>query len=467
MVKEVKGFNLDAYMMALEGWRRGLTLTWYYDSKEVTDMKMDNSNLFGKTFSLYSNKNNQIHYFYRSRGDRVANEAASIVNDRHLAKKYFEKAGVPTANGVTFEKKLDEESILQLVKKLAYPLVVKPTMGSMGKGVITDIQDEIALLKAVQFVNDNYEYDDIIVEQHQQGNEYRVYVVGDQVIAATKRIPANVTGNGRDTIDQLIATRNEERQKNPYLKDKDIEVDDIMLQVLKENNLTLKSVPSTGETIPLKSQGNISIGGKPIDVTEDISEHIQHTAIDAVKAIPNLVHAGVDLIVNDEVAVIKVVATADIGMHVFPVEGKSRNVPAAIMDYYFSDTKQLAEERTNFYFDYPSIHSILQKKFAQELTLTDATDGKVHTARYIISGKVQKVGYRAWVRKQAIRQGLHGYTRNLENGRVVVVVGGNEKAVGDFKKMCQKGPARAKVKRVKELEWESPIKLGFEIRTSR
>src|SRR5699024_5677445 len=129
-------------------------------------------------------------------------------------------------------------------------------------------------------------------------------------------------------------------------------------------------------------------------------------------------------------------------------EGESRNVPAAIMDYYFPETKGLSENRNQIYFDYLSIYDILQKKYAQELTVTDAPNGELHTARYIVSGKVQKVGYRAWVRRQAIKRNLHGYTRNLENGRVVVIVAGDDKKkVDNFKQICLKGSPRAKVKK--------------------
>lgn len=466
MIKGVKGFNLDAYVMALEGWRRGLSLTWYFDPSEVTDMKIIGYNPLGKTFSLHSDKNSQIHYFYRSRGDKVANEAVEIVHDKHVAKTYFEKSAVPTPNGVMFHKSLEDDEIIKLVKKLHYPLVVKPTLGSLGKGVVTDIQNETELLESIEYVRESYDYDDIIVEEHVQGEEYRVYVVGDEVVAATNRVPANVVGDGIHTIEELINEKNQQRKENHYLAKKLIQVDDRLLNYLEKSDLYVESIPNKGEIIRLKGQSNISAGGDPIDVTDDISNEIKQTAIQAVKAIPELIHAGVDVIATEkEAVIIEVNATADIAMHLFPMEGKSRNVPEHIIDYYFPETKGMAKDRTRIYFDYNDIRDVLRNKFAQELALTDAPNGKLHTARYIVSGKVQKVSYRAWIRRQAIRKGLHGYTRNLKNGRVVVVVGSHDKeTVENFKKTCMKGPSRAKVKRVKELEWDSPIKLGFEIR---
>src|SRR5699024_4492030 len=89
MLTGVKGFNLDAYVMALEGWRRGLTLKWYYNASDVTDLKMIGFNPLAKTFSL--SQKETIHYFYRSRGDKVTNEARS--EERRVGREYRASSG--------------------------------------------------------------------------------------------------------------------------------------------------------------------------------------------------------------------------------------------------------------------------------------------------------------------------------------------------------------------------------------
>lgn len=471
MLKGARGFNLDAYVMALEGWRRGLTLTWYYDAEEVTDMKIIGFNPLGKSFSLYSKDTEKTHCFYRSRGDKVANEAVDIVQDKHLAKSYFNKVDVPTPNGITFKKSLDDSEILRLIREsnLEYPLVIKPVLGSLGKGVVTNVINDAELFEGLDYIRRSYEYEDLIVEQYVKGKEYRVYVVGDQVVAATEKIPANIIGDGINTIEHLIEMKNETRKDNPYLARKMIKKDESLLKHLKKNNLNLEIVPEQGDQIRLKGQANISAGGDPVDVTDSLNDTIKQIAINAVKAIPGLLHAGVDVISNDDnVVVIEVNATADISMHLFPIEGTPRNVPEHIIDYYFPETKGLALNRTKIYFDYREITEILRNKFAQEITITDAPNGELYKTRYIVLGEVQKVGYRAWIRGQAIKRGIHGYTRNLKNGNVVVVVGSHDKmAVENFEKICKKGPVRAKVTEVKRLEWNSPIRVGFEILKSQ
>jgi D-alanine-D-alanine ligase-like ATP-grasp enzyme/acylphosphatase len=467
MIQGAKGFNLDAYVMALEGWRRGLSLTWYYDPTVVTDLKIIGFHPLGKSFSLRSK--DKLHHFYRSRGDMVANKAVKIVHDKHLAKSYFQKDDVPTPDGIMFNKNISNDEILKRVSGLNYPLVVKPVLGSLGKGVVTNIQNDAALFKAVDHVREDYDYEEIIVEEYVAGDEYRIYVVGDEVVAATRRMPANIMGDGISTIEQLIEAKNETRKENPYLANKLIKIDNNLLNYIETKNLTLESIPANDKVIQLRGQSNISSGGDPIDAMDDITDQIKSVAVRAVKSIPGLIHAGIDVIVGkDKLVVIEVNATAGIPMHLFPMKGKARNVPAFIMDYYFPETTGLVEDRTRIYFDYRETSELLRGRYAQEISLTDAPKGKLHTARYVVSGKVQKVGYRAWIKKQAVKSGLHGYIRNQKNGNVVVIVGSDDRdKVKKFKGICGKGPKKAKVGKIEELEWNSPIKIGFEIRKSR
>lgn len=466
MMKGVKGFNIDAYLMALEGWRRGLTLTWYDDISKKKDMRIVGFNPLGKSFSLSEKDGMNLHYFYRSRGDKVTNEAVDIVNHKDKAKEFFNKAKVPTPKGIKVDQDIHQAELKTEIKSLKYPLVVKPTLGSLGKGVTTNIQNDGELFQAIQQVKENYEdYHDLIIEKHVKGEEYRVYVVDNEVVAATKRIPANVTGDGVSTIKQLIEEKNDKRKDNPYLAKKLIEIDDIVSAYLRKQELTIDDIPQENEYIRLKGQANISAGGDPIDATDDLDKGSKKLAIDAVKSIPNLHHAGVDIIINkDKKMVLEINATADIAMHVFPMEGIPYNVPAKILDYYYPDTSSSAKDKTSLFFDYQDVRNILRKKLAEEITLSDAPKGSFYKTRFIISGKVQKVGFRNWIRTRAVKAGLSGYTRNLKNGNVVVIVGGDEKKVKEFRKQCEQGPRKAEVKEVKELKWDSNIKLGFEIR---
>lgn len=466
MVKGVKGFNLDAYLLALEGWRRGLTLTWYYDPSQVTDLKIIGFFPLGKSFSLSDGK--KTHFFYRSRGDKVHNTAVDICSDKHLTKKKLSEANVKVPNGKRFDIQDSEDEILTFTRELGFPLVVKPTYGSLGKGVSINVNSETEVLQSVEHIA-QIGYDDFIVERFFAGDDLRVYVVNDQVVAATRRVPANVIGDGKSTIRQLIENKNKKRSENPYLAKYLITIDDNLIEFIAKKGFNLESVPTENETVYLRGAANIAAGGDPIDVTDQLSDDVKMLAIQAIKAIPGLHHAGVDILVNEDSAVvIEINTTSDISMHLFPFEGKPRNVPEPIIDDYFPETKGLAVERTKIYFDYRKINNLLQRAVVQEFQVTDAPAGKLYAKRYVLSGKVQKVGFRKWIRREALKRNLHGYVRNLRNGKVVVVVGSdNKKLVDDFKNICLQGPPKAKVDNIQEYVWDTQMKVGFEIRRTR
>src|SRR5699024_6318590 len=192
IVKNARKTRLDAFAVALEGWRRGLQLKWYTkDSKHFDDMIVFGVNPPGRLFSLSSKE--RTHYFFRTRGDKVTNEAVINGSEKGVTKKMLDEAGVPVPQG----KGIDEE-----------------------------------FLKALHYVRHELEYPEVVVEQHVNGKEYRVYVVEDQVIAAYNRIPANIMGDGVHTIEELIDLKNRERRKNSRLNSCLIHIDREILEFI-------------------------------------------------------------------------------------------------------------------------------------------------------------------------------------------------------------------------------------------
>src|SRR5699024_11627469 len=116
----------------------------------------------------------------------------------------------------------------------------------------------------------------------------------------------------------------------------------------------------------LREKTNVPSGGDPLDVTDEITDEIKQIAIDSVKAIPGLYHAGVDVIINDnpnlkEAAyVLEIHATAQIGGILYPLRGIARNIPAAIIDYYFPETKGIDNSESKIYFDMSTILATIQ-----------------------------------------------------------------------------------------------------------
>src|SRR5699024_8329874 len=138
----------------------------------------------------------------------------------------------------------------------------------------------------------------VIVEEYIPGEEYRIYVLNGKVIAALNRIPANIIGNGKNTIRELIREKNIKRKQIPSVRRRPIKIDEEVKRNVKKYNYTFNSILNNGEQIFLRKTSNLSAGGDPIDVTDQLTDEVKKVAVNAAKAIPGLTECGVDLIVD-------------------------------------------------------------------------------------------------------------------------------------------------------------------------
>lgn len=469
IVRNARKTRLDAFAVALEGWRRGLKLKWYTkDSNHFKDMIIFGVNPPGRLFSLSSET--KTHYFFRTRGDLVTNEAVEIGSEKDDTKIYLEKAGVPVPKGKGFAPDATNEEIITYSNDLGYPLVLKPTNASLGNGVVTNIRNEEQLIKAIHYVRHELDYDEVIVEQYVIGKEYRVYVVEDKVIAAYNRVPANITGDGEHTIEELIDLKNKVRKQNARLNSCLIHIDNEILDFIMDAGYTLESIPEKGKLIYLREKTNVSSGGDPVDVTDTLAEEYKQIAIDALKAIPNFPHAGVDIIVNEgddvdaSAVVIELNPTAQIGGALFPIEGKSRDIPGAIIDFYFPETRGTNTEKSRVYFDLITILEPLENRAALEVEVAPAPIGRLYSRKYTVYGDVQRYNFHKWLKQQALDHSLHGYVKSKVFDEIEIVVAGTDKeTVSGFKKIIEQYPQGSNVLKINEESYEEPVTVGFEI----
>ncbi|MEK3906140.1 acylphosphatase [Oceanobacillus sp. FSL W7-1309] len=469
IVRNARKTRLDAFAVALEGWRRGLKLKWYTkDSEHFKDMIIFGVNPPGRLFSLSSDT--RTHYFFRTRGDLVSNEAVEIGSEKDDTKIYLEKAGVPVPKGKGFAPDATNEEIIAYSNELGYPLVLKPTNASLGNGVVTNIRNEEQLIKAIHYVRHELDYDEVIVEQYVVGKEYRVYVVEDKIVAAYNRVPANITGDGEHTIEELIDLKNKVRKQNARLNSCLIHMDSEILDFIMDAGYTLESIPEKGKLIYLREKTNVSSGGDPVDVTDTLAEEYKQIAIDALKAIPDFPHAGVDIIVNegDDVAasavVIELNPTAQIGGALFPIEGKSRDIPGAIIDYYFPETRGTSTEKSRIYFDLITILEPLENRVALEVEVAPAPIGRLYSRKYTVYGDVQRYNFHKWLKQQALNHNLHGYVKSKVFDEIEIVVAGTDReTVSGFKKIIEQYPQGSNVLKINEDNYEDPVTVGFEI----
>ena len=456
---EGQGKRISTYTVSLEGWRRGLQLNFYSIFEDGNKLKV--------RYSLSNEE--KTHHFQLSMGDRVSQQAFDICDDKDLTKQYLNKDNVPVPHGKVFGKEDSEESMIEYGLSIGFPIVVKPTDGNAGKGVFANIQNETDFREIVPHVRDELGFENIIVESYVSGEEFRIYVIEDEVIGAMNRRPANVTGDGVSSIRQLIHEKNRIRKINPHLTSRLIHVDKEIERILEESGYTLNAIPKEGELVYLREKSNLSTGGDAVNVTDQLTPEICKIAIDAGKAIPGLSHYGVDMIVSDDRkkgVILEVNSRPGIGGHLFPGKGEPIDFAKEIIDYYFPDTKDVV--RSNLYFDFDNVIKPIKTRSASNVELIKPPTGKLYGRKLRVTGKFQVRPLRREIYSMARSLNLHGYIKEVENNDLeLVVVGPNEEDVSNFKKSCYDLPVDGTINQIEEEIWDKPIKIGFEIKNNK
>lgn len=259
-----------------------------------------------------------------------------IACNKEMTKKILGDGGVPVPWGHIVST---EEEAVEAFLDMETAVVIKPLHGNQGKGVTLQIRSE-AEVRAAFKVAQTYG-DWVIVEEYIEGQHYRLLVVGERLIAASKRIPAHVIGDGLLTISELVAQTNEDplRGEDHEKALTKLRIDPVVLLTLTQRGLKLTSVPGQGEVVYLRDSANLSTGGIAEDVTDRVHPDNVDLAVYASKLI-GLDVAGIDLVIEDieesyrtkNGHIIEVNAAPGIRMHHFPSVGKARNVGKAIVE---------------------------------------------------------------------------------------------------------------------------------------
>ncbi|EKY27640.1 cyanophycin synthetase [Clostridium celatum] len=266
--------------------------------------------------------------------------SADISCDKLITKELLRIQNLPIAYG---EKVFNVIQLLKCAEDIGYPVVLKPQFGSKGKGIILKIKNEKELVRAYQKLSN--EYEDLILEEYCEGEDYRVCVVNYEVVAVSKRIPPYIKGNGKMTVKELIEKINEDQlrgedHEKPLTK---IKIDEEVKECIYEEGYLFESILEDKKVLYLRRNANLSTGGIAIDCTDDISEENKELCIRAAKAI-GLDICGVDICTKDirkplkENGVILEVNTAPgLRMHLYPKEGKYRNIGLNIVNMMYNN----------------------------------------------------------------------------------------------------------------------------------
>jgi cyanophycin synthetase len=262
-----------------------------------------------------------------------------LVDDKTTTKAILEEAGIPIPVGITIDKPGD---LFNAISLIGTPAVIKPMIGNHGRGVTTNIRTYTEFERAFYAAKKICE--SVIVEPYIEGDDYRLLVINYKFVAAARRCPPYVVGDGSSTIKELIDNlNNDPRRGNGHenLLTK-VVIDESTLCILESLKLTLHSIVPRGEKIILKKTANLSTGGMATDVTDEV--HSDNIFIaERIARLLDLDICGIDLILKDisrplskgNDAVLEVNASPGLRMHLAPSFGISRNVARPIVDMLY------------------------------------------------------------------------------------------------------------------------------------
>ncbi|MDE2599257.1 MAG: cyanophycin synthetase [Rhodocyclaceae bacterium] len=267
--------------------------------------------------------------------------AESIAQDKELTKKLLHAGGVPVPMGRPVS---DADDAWAAAQEVGVPVVVKPLDGNQGKGVSVNLFSKEQVVAGYEFARSFRR--NIMVERYLPGHDFRMLVVGDKLVAAARREPPHVIGDGEHTIRQLVDTVNLDPQRGDGHATSltKIRLDEIALGILAKQDMTVDSVPAKGARVILRNNANLSTGGTATDVTDDVHPEVAARAVEAARMI-GLDVCGIDALAEtlqrpleeQNGGVVEVNAAPGLRMHLSPSFGKGRDVGKAIVDSMFAD----------------------------------------------------------------------------------------------------------------------------------
>ncbi|MFS0783195.1 bifunctional glutamate--cysteine ligase GshA/glutathione synthetase GshB [Bacillus sp. 1P06AnD] len=317
----------------------------YTDMELSTQILLKESIKRGISFKIMDRKENFIELTkglksqYVKQATKTSKDqyvAVLIMENKSVTKQILRRNNIQVPDGEEFfDLSSAKESLHRWINR---PLVIKPKSTNFGLGISifpngSSEKDLIQGLK-IAFSED----DTILIEPFIKGKEYRFMVIGDETVAILHRVPANVTGDGTSTIEQLINKKNKDPLRGKGYKTplEKIQIDENMQLFLHQQQLTIDSVIPEGTVQYLRENSNISTGGDSVDVTDQVPSKFKKIAVEASKAVGANI-CGVDMMLEDltnedsPYSIIELNFNPAIHIHSYPYIGKERNIAYDIL----------------------------------------------------------------------------------------------------------------------------------------
>ncbi len=265
--------------------------------------------------------------------------AAGIASDKDLTKRLLKSCGVPVPEGEIVDS---AEAAWAAAQDLGLPVVVKPTDGNHGRGVALDLTLEADVRAAFEVAR--LHGSEVMVERFARGNEHRMLVVGGRLVAAARGEAAEITGDGRSSVVELVDSQINSDPRRGLAEDCPLNLvetrtDETIVLELQRQGLTPDSVPDAGRQVLIQRNGNVAI-----DCTDQVHPAVAY-AVSLAARVVGLDIAGIDVVAQDISrpleaqggAVVEVNAGPGLLMHLKPAVGAPRPVGRAIVDHLFPE----------------------------------------------------------------------------------------------------------------------------------
>lgn len=222
--------------------------------------------------------------------------ATALAQDKSYTNRLLGEAGLPVPRAevvATFEE------AVRAAVAVGWPVVVKPADQEQGRAVTPGIGDEVALHHAFDRAT-RLSPGRVLVEQHVEGDDHRLLVVNGRLLAAARRIPGGVVGDGVATVPKLVELVNADprRGSDAHSLMKRLVLDSEALDVLADQGVPVESIPAAGRWVAVRRTANISTGGTAVDVTGGVHPDNRLLAERAARLV-GLDIAGVDIVTAD------------------------------------------------------------------------------------------------------------------------------------------------------------------------
>jgi len=215
--------------------------------------------------------------------------AMSRCDDKTTTHRLLREAGLRVPAQIRVD---NEQQALDFLNECG-SVVVKPARGEQGAGISVDVRDEDSLRKAISEARSVC--DRVILEEYVSGDDLRIIVIGEEVVAAAVRKPAQITGNGKDSVRTLIEKQSRRRAAVTGGESR-IPLDRETERCINEHGYNLDSVLPEREHLMVRKTANLHTGGTIHDVTSRLHKELRTAAIDAARAI-DIPVTGLDFIV--------------------------------------------------------------------------------------------------------------------------------------------------------------------------